>query len=158
MPRWTQTWLSGLGAAGAARDPGGWPGKRLGLPPGGPGAVAGTAPRIAAFAIDSLGSGFVAALFIQDAYDSRRGLLGVAILALEYIVLVTLTGQTLGMRLLRLRVAPRDGARTPALVPVALRTALLLLLIPALITDRDRRGLHDLASRTVVVAAGARGG
>ena len=38
-------------------------------------------------------------------------------------------------------------------MPVALRTALLLLLVPALITDRDGRGLHDRAAGTVVVRA-----
>jgi uncharacterized RDD family membrane protein YckC len=38
-------------------------------------------------------------------------------------------------------------------VPAALRTALLMLLIPALISDRDGRGLHDRAAGTVVVRA-----
>ena len=33
----------------------------------------------------------------------------------------------------------------------ALRTALLLLLIPALIWDRDGRGLHDKAAGTVIL-------
>jgi hypothetical protein len=34
---------------------------------------------------------------------------------------------------------------------VALRTVLLLLVIPALVWDRDGRGLHDRLSRAVQV-------
>ena len=156
MPRWTETWLSGLESAGAsAPAEGGWRGHRLGLPKDGPGALASTGARATAFAIDSLSSGFVAALFITDPVDSRRGLLGIAILAVEYILLTALTGQTFGMRLLRLRVVPvRANALAPGFLAACIRTALLLLLIPALITDRDRRGLHDRAAGTAVVDAG----
>ena len=39
------------------------------------------------------------------------------------------------------------------LLRAALRTLLLCLLIPALIWDRDGRGLHDKAAGTVVVRA-----
>ena len=76
------------------------------------------------------------------------------VLALVYVVGLALTGQTPGMRLLRLRVVPvTDSAPSVGLVPAALRTALLMLLIPALISDRDGRGLHDRAAGTVVVRA-----
>jgi uncharacterized RDD family membrane protein YckC len=43
-----------------------------------------------------------------------------------------------------------DG-RPPGLWRAALRTALLLLLVPALVWDRDGRGLHDKAAGTVLV-------
>jgi uncharacterized RDD family membrane protein YckC len=36
-------------------------------------------------------------------------------------------------------------------VPTAVRTALLALFLPAVVTDRDGRGLHDLAAKTVVL-------
>ena len=160
MARWTGTWLSGLAAAGIDTQPqGGWRGRRLGLPPEGVGAVATAGPRIVAFAVDALASGLVAALFITDPLDSRRGLLGMAVLALEYLLLASLTGQTLGMRMVGVRIvhlAGRDGP--PGLLPVAVRTALLLLLVPALISDRDGRGLHDKAAGTAVVQARARRG
>lgn len=153
MPRWSETWLSGVDATGVPTEPpGAWRGERLGLPESGPGALASTGARAGAFAIDSLASGLVAALFVPHADDPRRGVLGVAILAVEYILLLTLTGQTFGMRLLGLRVVPvRTGAPTPGLLGASLRTALLVLLIPALIFDRERRGLHDRAGGTVVV-------
>ncbi|MFI6598902.1 hypothetical protein ACIBHX_21810 [Nonomuraea sp. NPDC050536] len=43
-----------------------------------------------------------------------------------------------------------DG-RAPRLLPVLVRTVLLCLAIPALISDRDHRGVHDRVSNTMVV-------
>jgi uncharacterized RDD family membrane protein YckC len=45
-----------------------------------------------------------------------------------------------------------DG-RPVGLPRAALRTLLLVLLVPAVVTDRDGRGLHDKAAGTVVVHA-----
>ena len=39
----------------------------------------------------------------------------------------------------------------PGVLAGILRALLVSLLIPAVIFDRDRRGLHDLAARTIVV-------
>ncbi len=171
MARATGTWLSGLGAAGAGSgEPGEPPGVRLGLPAAGRGAVAGFGARAGAFAVDALLSGLVARLFFPvrdlDTPQASTTLAPLVAFALLYVVGLALTGQTPGMRLLRLRVVPvRSGARAggtgpgsaggplPGLVPTALRTALLMLLVPALISDRDGRGLHDRASGTVVVRA-----
>jgi uncharacterized RDD family membrane protein YckC len=131
-----------------------WRGRGLGLPRTGPGSVAGTGRRALAFAIDAIASALIAALFIPDFDSPARGLLGAGVLTLEYLVLVSLTGQTFGMRLLGLSVRwLRSAQRPPPFQPTALRTALLVLLVPALITDRDSRGLHDKAAGTVVVRA-----
>lgn len=155
MARWTETWLSGLGAAGVDTRPDGWKGRRLGLPPEGAGSVATTGSRIAAFAVDSIASGLVVLPFFSDPADSRRGLAGVAALAVMNILLVSLTGRTFGMRLLGLRVAPVAGTDgVPGFLGACIRTALLLLLLPALVFDRDGRGLHDKASGTVVLRTG----
>lgn len=166
MARWTGTWLSGLGATAA--DAGEARGVRLGLPSQGAGAVAGFGVRAVAFAIDAVLSGLVARLFfpVRDVATSQTAIAlpPLVALALLYVVGLALTGQTPGMRLLRLCVVPvrrpGSGARpVPAsapsvgLVPAALRTALLMLLVPALISDRDGRGLHDRAAGTVVVRA-----
>lgn len=155
MPRWSETWLTGLASAAmSTEEPGAWRGQRLGLPQSGPGSLASTGARVGAFAIDALACGLIAALFIPDAYDARRGVLGMAIIAIEYIVLLSLTGQTFGMRLVGLRVVPiGSDAGTPRLLGTLLRTALLVLLLPALIFDRERRGLHDRAGGTVVVSS-----
>lgn len=158
MARWTGTWLGGVGATGV---PTGHPdeprGVRLGLPAYGSGAVASFGARAGAFAIDAVLAGLVARLFFHVQADSSStyvSLPPLVVLALVYVVGLALTGQTPGMRLLRLRVVPvTDSAPSVGLVPAALRTALLMLLIPALISDRDGRGLHDRAAGTVVVRA-----
>ncbi len=39
----------------------------------------------------------------------------------------------------------------PGLLAGAVRTGLLCLVIPAVVWDKDGRGLHDLAARTAIV-------
>jgi uncharacterized RDD family membrane protein YckC len=56
----------------------------------------------------------------------------------------------MGGLLLRTRVARLDGANPP-FVSVLQRTFLMLLAVPALVWDRDGRGLHDRFANTVVV-------
>ena len=156
MARWTGTWLSGLGAAGVETvHPDGWRGRRLGLPPEGPGAVATSGSRAAAFLLDVLAGALIGAL-VRAVLDGRTDLdLGLAdeiAFAVQLLVLVSLTGQSLGKRALGLRVvrlAAPDGP--PGFLPTAIRTALLVLVVPAVIVDRDGRGLHDRAAGTVVV-------
>ena len=152
MERWTATWLTGPGSGGPRPSDTPWRGARLGLPQTGPGAVAGPGRRLAGFVLDAVAANLIAALFIPDPASPRRGLLLMAVFCLQYLLVASLTGQTLGLRLAGVRIAPvaRHDA-PPGFLPTALRTALLALLIPALITDRDGRGLHDVAARTVAV-------
>ena len=150
--RWTGTWLQGPGAGLPAPEDTPWRGARFGLPEDGPGAASGPGKRLWAFVLDAVASNLVAALFISDPASSRRGLLLMGVFCLQYLLLVSLTGQTLGMRIAGIRVAlvgRREGP--PGFVPTALRTALLALFVAAVLTDRDGRGLHDLAARTVVL-------
>ena len=156
MARWTGTWLSGLAAAGVdvgARD--GWRGRRLGLPPEGPGAVATTGSRVAAFVLDILASGLIGGLvnvLVTDPTPGQRAFAANGAFALEVVLLTALTGRSLGMRLVGLRVARlSDLGAPPGFVPAALRTALLMLVLPALVFDRDGRGLHDKAAGTVTL-------
>ena len=73
---------------------------------------------------------------------------------LVFLVLSVLTvgtvGCTPGKRLLRLRVVAEDGGRLGT-GRVIVRSVLLLLVIPALVWDRDGRGLHDRLSGAVQV-------
>ncbi|MEZ0075788.1 RDD family protein [Planotetraspora sp. GP83] len=147
QPRWTQTWIGGSRAAGADL---GYPGERLGLPEEGRGAVAGFGRRLGAVLVDWLVCTWAIAGGLLHARGRDQGWVGLAVFALEYVLLVGMLGMTLGMRLFGIRVATLDGGR-PALVSVLIRTLLLCLAVPALIWDRDRRGLHDRASGTVVV-------
>jgi uncharacterized RDD family membrane protein YckC len=155
MARWTGTWITGTGAPSS----GGAPPGRLGRPGSGPGSVASFGARAGAFALDAVLAGLVARLFFPvrdlETAQTSTSLAPVAVLTVVYLVGLLLVGQTPGMRLLRLRVVPVQAVAGEALglVPAALRTALLLLLVPALIVDRDGRGLHDRAAGAVVVRA-----
>jgi uncharacterized RDD family membrane protein YckC len=73
------------------------------------------------------------------------------ILLVVYALFLGFFAQTLGMRLLRIRcVSITTGG--PIGVPRAIvRGALLVLLVPALIMDKDGRGLHDKAAGSMVV-------
>jgi uncharacterized RDD family membrane protein YckC len=107
--------------------------------------VAGFGARLGAFAVDALASDLIAHLF-----GRLRWWTTMAVLFVEYVLLLPLGGQTLGMRVARIRVVSLAGGRPNAGWVVG-RTVLMCLLIPVLITDRDLRGLHDRASGTVVV-------
>ena len=123
-------------------------GASLGLPADGPGSLASFGSRVGAFCIDAGASALVAGLF--TAPDLPRNWALVAFAAVTVLTLVVF-GQTPGMRLLGLRLAhPRPGER---LAPwrAVVRTALLCLLVPALIVDADGRGLHDRLTDTAVV-------
>ena len=159
MPRWTGTWLSGLAAAGVDTTPrDGWRGRRLGLPSDGPGAVATTGSRLAAFVVDIVVAGLVGGLVnaFVDPTAEQRAIAGNAAFALEVLLLTALTGQSIGMRLLGIRVLRLDARDSPpGFLPAAIRTALLMLVLPAVVFDRDGRGLHDKAAGTVVVRTAA---
>ena len=156
MARWTETWLSGLGAAGVDTTPrDGWRGRRLGMPPEGPGAAATTGSRVAAFVLDVVVGALIGSLvyaLLPDPTSDQRTITSNGAFALQVLVLTALTGQSLGKRVLGIRVvrlSDRDGA--PGFLPAAIRTALVMLVLPAVIVDRDGRGLHDRAAGTAVV-------
>lgn len=72
-----------------------------------------------------------------------------------FLVMTLLTvgtvGSTLGKRLVGLRVVSLNGLGKLPVWRTLVRTVLLGLAIPALIWDRDNRGLHDRLSGAVQV-------
>jgi uncharacterized RDD family membrane protein YckC len=125
-------------------------GAALGLPAEGPGSLATFGSRVGAFLLDSLASILVAGLFTAPRLPESWSLLAFAVIT---VVTLVLFGQTPGMRVVGLRLAhPRPGARL-ALWRAVVRTALLCLLVPALVVDADGRGLHDRLTDTAVVRA-----
>jgi uncharacterized RDD family membrane protein YckC len=100
-----------------------------------------------AFVLDAVVCALVAGLWTAPEAPGPWSFVPLTVL---YVGAVPLTGQTLGMRLLGVRVIQLDRGHPDAL-RATLRYVLLCLLIPALISDRDGRGLHDKAARTVVV-------
>ncbi len=128
------------------------PGVRLGLPATGPGAVAGTGRRLLGLAIDIAASFVIAALLTRkttDGYPTPGGWATLVFVA-ETVVLLCVAGQTIGMFAVKVQVVTLAGNRI-TLWWALIRTALLLCLIPALVWDSDRRGLHDKASGVVVI-------
>ena len=73
-----------------------------------------------------------------------------ALFVFEVYLLTAISGLTVGKRLLGIRAIRTDGSN-PGFKWAALRTLLLLFIIPACLTDRDLRGLHDRAADTIVV-------
>lgn len=119
-----------------------WPGKGLGLPEAGPGSLAGFGRRLGALVID-----WLIAVLISAAWLGGDSLLTLLIFAGMHVILAGLLGVTLGKRLLRIQVVRGRGAPGP--VRALLRTVLLLLVVPALITDAEGRPLHDAAAGTL---------
>jgi uncharacterized RDD family membrane protein YckC len=144
------SWLEGPGAVARRDVSAPARGQRLGLPPSGPGSVAGLGPRLVAFAIDTVLCALLAWLLARDQVWTTP------VFAVEVAVLTWLVGGSAGQVVRRLRVVRVDGR--PLGAPRALlRTLLLLLFIPAVVWDRDGRGLHDRAAGSVVVHAGTAG-
>lgn len=122
-----------------------WPGERLGLPEHGPRSVARFGRRLGALVIDWGLSVVVSVAFFQ--YDPFATL---GIFALTQIVFLTLVSGSVGHVVFRMRVVPLTGGWIGAWRPLV-RTLLLCVVIPALIWDRDQRGLHDKAAGTILV-------
>lgn len=74
-------------------------------------------------------------------------------LAVDYVLGLVLAGQSLGMRLLALRVVRVDRDAPVGVTRAVVRTGLLMLGVPALVYDRAHRGLHDRVTDTAVVNA-----
>jgi uncharacterized RDD family membrane protein YckC len=132
-------------------------GEKIGLPPTGPGSLATTGPRLFAFLVDAIASALVAALFVHHKggsfADRLPGSWSLIPFAIDYVAGVLVTGRTLGMFLTGLRLirVSRDSPVDP--IRITVRAALLCLLVPALVFDRDGRGMHDRITDTAVVRA-----
>ncbi len=123
-------------------------GAALGLPAEGPGSLATFGSRVGAFLVDAIASALVAGLFTAPDLPGNWSLVSFGLIT---VVTLVVFGQTPGMRLLGLRLAHPQAGQRLALWRAVVRTALLVLLIPALVVDTDGRGLHDRLTSTAVV-------
>lgn len=132
------SWLSGPQpeSAGAYR------GQRLGLPQSGPGSLAGPGRRLAALFIDWISCVLLTRLFLPSVGSPSSGLVTLLIFAAELFVFSWLLGGSFGQRIMGIRLLSVKGHPLPPLA-IVVRTVLLCLAVPALIWDRDGRGLHD---------------
>lgn len=129
----------------------GYRGEQLGLPESGPNSIARPGRRLGALAVDWGLSFLIAYGLITDGYKvpatSNWTLLVFFVLS---VLTVGTVGFTPGKRIFGIRVlALGTGTVSPG--RALLRSVLLCLAIPALIWDRDGRGLHDRLAGTVEV-------
>ena len=138
-------WLEGPNLRDGAE--GEYRGERLGLPESGSGSLAGQGRRLGALAVDWAIAYLVVAAFGWHP-ASAQGQWGVlAVFAAEHLLLISTLGFTIGKRVFGLRVGKLGGPLTP--LNVVVRTVLLMLVVPAVIWDRDGRGLHDRLAGSV---------
>lgn len=168
---WFREWLHGDGDAASAPPPRSgaetatrgaraeplaadleddYPGERFGLPETGPGSVATLPRRGAQFLLDAILAGLVTALFTYPELPRNWSLLGWAVLMVVPVAVIGMSPAMvpLGLRVLRL---DRPDSAGIGLLWALVRTFSVFLVVPALIVDRDSRGLQDRVSRTVVV-------
>jgi len=137
-----------------------FPGNRLGLPENGPGSVAGWGRRVLALLVDWLIAALIASAVTGKPIWAGGNDFSTAQLVTFFgmtAILSGLAGGTIGHRVcglcvLNVNACGRSGyAAQVGLLGGVIRALLICLLIPAVIYDRDRRGLHDRAAHTVVV-------
>ena len=145
------SWLSGPRAAmEEAGADFGYRGEQLGLPETGPDSLARPGRRIGALAVDWGVSVLIAYGLITDGYTPATSNWALLVFFAMSALTVGSVGFTPGKRLFGVRVVYlKTGTVNP--LRALLRTFLLCLAVPALIWDKDGRGLHDKLAGTVEV-------
>lgn len=145
------SWIDGPRAAAEKMGADfGYRGERLGLPKEGPGSVAGPGRRIGALFVDGWLCSLISYGLLAHGDKVGANLWTTPLFFAVTALFLSTTGTTVGKRLFGLRVIGVNGGR--ATIPrVLLRTFLLCLVVPAVVWDRDTRGLHDKAVGTVEV-------
>ena len=124
-----------------------YPGERLGLPQRGRGSMAPLGRRVLALILD-----WACAVIISIAFFQYDPLATTLVFAIVQIAFIPTIGGSPGHLVFGMRVQRVTGG-WPGIWRPALRTLLLVLVIPAVIWDADGRGLHDKAAGTVLVRA-----
>ncbi len=113
---------------------------------------AGYGRRFIALCIDWAIATFSAALFIPLQSSSLGpSLIRLGVFVLEVALLTSLGGASAGQRMMKLRVLSWPDYLFVKPGAIFIRTFLIALVIPAVVTDKDGRGLHDRIAKTVVM-------
>lgn len=133
-----------------------YPGERLGRPESGRGSIARPGRRIGALFIDYTAASILATAFLgydQFALPDQAGwtlFSPMLVFAALQIVFIPTLGGSPGHRILGMRLELVRGGWVGLWRPIV-RTALLVVVLPAVIWDADQRGIHDKAAGTVLV-------
>lgn len=135
-------WVDG---PGGGRTAGRWPGDLIGLPQHGPASMATAIRRFGALCID-----WALALLVSGLAFGGDAIATLLVFAAMHVVGISLLATTVGKALLRMQVV-QVGGRTAPFHRVLIRTALLCLVLPAVVVDPDGRGMHDRVAGTVEI-------
>jgi uncharacterized RDD family membrane protein YckC len=107
--------------------------------------------RVAAIALDWLASiGVVLLVLGTGSYLTSTGSLAIlAVFFAEIVIFTWLITGSFGQKVLGLSVTRTDGSRL-AFWRIAVRTALICLVLPPVVMNDEGRGLHDLAVDSIV--------
>jgi uncharacterized RDD family membrane protein YckC len=114
--------------------------------------VASWGRRFGALLIDWVLCTVVASFLVDSLRANPWPQLGLFVLAHAFFV--GLFGQTAGMALFRIRCVSIADSGAVGIPRALLRALLLALVVPAMISDGDGRGVHDRVAGSVVVTAG----
>ncbi|MBB4071523.1 RDD family protein [Canibacter oris] len=128
--------------------PSAYPGERLGLAESGPYSVARIGRRLAALAVDWALALLIARLFPVE--PQFVALVNLAVFAVMQVAFIATMGGSVGHLLFRMRVASLTGGWIGIWRPLV-RTALLCLVVPALVWDSDQRAFHDKIPGSVLI-------
>jgi uncharacterized RDD family membrane protein YckC len=81
----------------------------------------------------------------------RVGGTAILVLAIEYLMLVTLGGSSFGHRIVGLKVVRFSDGGAPTPAQVLIRTLLMIAIITAITFDENGRGVNERLSNTVLV-------
>jgi hypothetical protein len=123
-----------------------WPGKVFGLPESGPRSVPSIFRRIGALSVD-----WAIAVGVSVAFFDYDPLALAAIFVVVHMLFGLVVGGSPGHLLFRMRIAPVAGGALGIVAPLV-RPLLLILVIPALLMDRDQRGVHERIVGTIMVS------
>jgi uncharacterized RDD family membrane protein YckC len=129
----------------------GYPGERLGLPEHGSGSIARFGRRIVALVID-WASALVIANAVKDYFEIQLELsiLVLVVFLIHTSLFISLFSSSFGHRLAGIEIRSMVGRRVSPLFALS-RQILVCLVVPAVIYDRDQRGLHDKALKLIAV-------
>lgn len=126
-------------------------GAALGLPASGSGSLARLGRRFVGVLIDWLVAQLVVFVVARDAFGAAgaASFLPLAVFAVLTVLSLSVVAATFGHYVMGLQLRQVRPGSFP--LQVLVRTALLCLFLPAVLTAKDGRGLHDVLAGTVLV-------